>query len=673
MINQTTYTASEINDIWIKYQQKKRIVYPQMTEQNNDVKTDSAKKHLELFQHFGGEFVDLSKISIPELFDHYEKIDFIYPDKKKKLQDHITLIQKNWEKAFTLKNEISIFLKVSGEVAGQALFSSLQAWRPTCHGLQIHHLTSNYPSWTCATILAIMSKAKKDQYVAGQFYYRPDNVYPARVFGELATIISPEYMVDIPFHYLEVPAVNERIDTIHVKQCTNKHQYGICDFAKQIRGPVYTIGEELNCYDIEMNNLDNIYQKAGLRRRRYIWMAFHDGKQVAAIIVNRGPFGLNLSFIENKCDILLIPDIDTQLAHKVLKSLLYHASTAYFSNVSEIVYPVDYIPVMADSLCYPLLLELGAKEIRKYNQSIWLMNGFDEWSPNMENIFEPVLADSKKIKNIAPGSETYMKQHNEYFMEHPLDNWRLERKVNPRQFVHKYIKKYLKKAANVLEIGCGPGIIAKFIGENYPDISLTVIDKSHEKTKKTNENTKFLEKIQISGGEIYKLPLRDNSYDFIFCRLLFQYLKEPQTAVNEMMRVCKKGGTIMVQDLDGQMLSHYPEKNDLQTLIERISKIIAENQGFDPYVGRKLFSFFNLAGLKQIKIRFDEYHKIAGTIDKKNYKLWEAKLEIALPELIWVLGSEKKARQLKDDYLNYLLDKKTFTFSHMMTAYGIKE
>jgi ubiquinone/menaquinone biosynthesis C-methylase UbiE len=670
MIDQPTYSASEINDIWIQYR-KKRNISPLISDQNH-ITTDPTKKHLELFQNVGGEFVDMSDISVSELFDYYEKINFLYPDKKKKLQDHLPLIYNNWEKAFAVKDEISLFLKISGQVSGEKFFTSLQAWRPTLKGLQIHHLTSNYSTWTCATILAIMSKAKKDRYSAGQFYYRPDNNYPAIVFGKLAKITSQDYMVDIPFHYLEVPVVQSIQNNILVKRCTNKHQYGICDFVRQIRGSVYTTGEELNCDDIEMNALDSIYKKAGLRRRRYIWMAFYDNQQLGAIIANRGPFGLNLSFIENKCDILLAPDIDDYMAQKVIKSLLYHASTAYFSNLSEMVYPVDYLPVMADSACYPILLALNAKEIRKYNQSIWLMNGFDEWSPNMETIFEPVLTDSKSQKITTGDSETHRKKNLEYFMEHPLDNWRLERKVNPRQFVHNHIKKYLIKASNVLEIGCGPGIIAKFIGENYPDVNLTVIDKSHEKTKQTNHYTKHLETIKTIGGEIYKLPFRENSYDFIFCRLLFQYLKKPQTAVNEMMRVCKKGGTIMVQDLDGQLLSHYPEKNDLQVQIEHISRIISVNQGFDPYVGRKLYSFFKRAGLNKIKIKFGEYHKIAGKIDQKNYDLWEAKLAIALPELVWALGSEQKANQLKDDYLNFLLDENTFTFSNMMTVYGIK-
>ena len=257
-------------------------------------------------------------------------------------------------------------------------------------------------------------------------------------------------------------------------------------------------------------------------------------------------------------------------------------------------------------------------------------------------------------------------------MEHPLDIWRLERKVNPEEFVNKYIHTHLDNTNQVLEIGCGPGIIAQYIGDNFNQINLGVVDKSLNKIKTTREKTKTYQNIHVAVADIYELPFQNNSYDFIFCRLLFQYLKDPQRAVDEMVRVCKKGGMIMVQDLDGQMLTHFPVKERLQKQIEKIGKMIADNQGFDPYVGRKLYSFFKQAGLKEIQIEIDKYHNIFGKIDAKNLALWEAKMEIAEPEIARAMGCKNKAKKLINDYIDYLKDDNTLTFSIMMTAYGKK-
>jgi ubiquinone/menaquinone biosynthesis C-methylase UbiE len=274
-----------------------------------------------------------------------------------------------------------------------------------------------------------------------------------------------------------------------------------------------------------------------------------------------------------------------------------------------------------------------------------------------------LFIDEKKIMS---------KKNAEYFMEHPLDIWRLERKVNPEDFVNKYIRTHLENTNHMLEIGCGPGMISAYIGDNFNTINLDVVDKSLNKIKTTREKTKTYKNINVAVADIYDLPFNSNSYDFIFCRLLFQYLKEPQKAVDEMVRVCKKGGMIMVQDLDGQMLTHFPVKACLQKQIEKIGKMIADNQGFDPYVGRKLYSFFKQAGLKDIDIEIDKYHNIYGTIDAKNLSLWEAKMEIAEPEIARAMGSKNKAKKLIKDYIDYLKDDNTITFSIMFTAYGKK-
>jgi hypothetical protein len=52
-----------------------------------------------------------------------------------------------------------------------------------------------------------------------------------------------------------------------------------------------------------------VYRALGLRRYRRIWLAMMDGHDapVGAAIAYRGPLGFNLSFLENRCDVLLDP------------------------------------------------------------------------------------------------------------------------------------------------------------------------------------------------------------------------------------------------------------------------------------------------------------------------------------------------------------------------------
>ena len=63
-----------------------------------------------------------------------------------------------------------------------------------------------------------------------------------------------------------------------------------------------------------------------------------------------------------------------------------------------------------------------------------------------------------------------------------------------------------------------------------------------------------------------------------------------------MTRVCKPGGTVLLQDLDGQLLWHYPEDAEVQQTAEKVVAALAAT-GFDPFVGRKLFWLAKKAGL----------------------------------------------------------------------------
>src|SRR5256885_13262071 len=75
------------------------------------------------------------------------------------------------------------------------------------------------------------------------------------------------------------------------------------------------------------------------------------------------------------------------------------------------------------------------------------------------------------------------------------------------------------------------------------------------------------------------MEFESNSFDLVYCRMLLQYLREKEQAVAEMTRVCKPGGTVLLQDLDGQLLWHYPEDPGVQsTAVDRSEEHTSELQ-----------------------------------------------------------------------------------------------
>ncbi|MBL6444841.1 class I SAM-dependent methyltransferase [Fulvivirga sp. 29W222] len=261
---------------------------------------------------------------------------------------------------------------------------------------------------------------------------------------------------------------------------------------------------------------------------------------------------------------------------------------------------------------------------------------------------------------------TNVKQ-SKYFMDDPREAGRLDAKVNTDEFIENFILPYLKEetTAKMVDIGCGAGAITSALAKKFTNASIKGVDLSADRLANAREKCAYIGNAEFVQGSIYEIPLKDNSADFLYTRFLLEYLKDPVSGIKEMHRVCKKNGLVMLQDLDGQLLFHYPET------IENLDKVLngLSKTGFDPMIGRKLLHYGLLAGFELEHIDIRPYHFIVGKIDEKNDHLWDLKMEIALPKFEDILGSMEKAKKFKDDFMAFLRDPQTMMYSNLCTIY----
>jgi ubiquinone/menaquinone biosynthesis C-methylase UbiE len=259
----------------------------------------------------------------------------------------------------------------------------------------------------------------------------------------------------------------------------------------------------------------------------------------------------------------------------------------------------------------------------------------------------------------------------DYFMEDPREADRLEQKVNPEAWVKKYLERYLHPELEVLCVGCGPGNILRAISAMQPTILATGIDISHKRIEQARERSAAYPKLQFYCGNATELQFSRRTFDVVYTRMLLQYLSQKEKAVAEMVRVAKPGATVLLQDLDGQLIWHYPEDPVMQNAVVQVTAALAES-GFDPLVGRKLFWLAQKAGLEQIEVQVEPYHLVAGEIDPTAAQQWKLKLEIARPSMVLALGSEKEADEQIRRFMDYLSRPDTLTYSNVFTITGKK-
>ncbi len=259
----------------------------------------------------------------------------------------------------------------------------------------------------------------------------------------------------------------------------------------------------------------------------------------------------------------------------------------------------------------------------------------------------------------------------DYIMEDPREAMRLELKVDAHAWVQRYLAHRVQAGAEVLSVGCGPGVILREVSALDGSIRATGIDVSAERVREAKQKNRGIPQVEFVRGDAQAMQFPSDRFDLVYSRMLLEYLKDKEGAVREMVRVCKRGGTVLLQDLDGQLLWHYPEDPVVQDTAEKVVKVLSST-GFDPFVGRKLFSLAQKAGLKNIDVQVECYHLIAGAIEPAILKQWELKLEIAGPVLARLLGNESEAQEQTQRFLEYLRRPDTLTYSTVFTVTGEK-
>src|SRR5688572_2234191 len=217
-----------------------------------------------------------------------------------------------------------------------------------------------------------------------------------------------------------------------------------------------------------------------------------------------------------------------------------------------------------------------------------------------------------------------------YIMEDPREGSRLEQKVDPRTWVETYLKPHLFPGAQVLDVGCGPGTILGAVASTNRATRGTGVDLGPIRIRQAREKNADNGRVQFVQGDVQQLQFGSGTFDVVYSRMLLQYVADKEKAVAEMVRVSKPGGTVLLQDLDGQLVWHYPEDALMQQTVARVLSSLRDS-GFDPFVGRKLFWLARNAGLDNIRVQSEVYHLIAGAVDAAILKQWELKLAIAKP------------------------------------------
>ncbi|MDO4324167.1 MAG: class I SAM-dependent methyltransferase [Lachnospiraceae bacterium] len=115
-------------------------------------------------------------------------------------------------------------------------------------------------------------------------------------------------------------------------------------------------------------------------------------------------------------------------------------------------------------------------------------------------------------------------------------------KVN-RQLMNE-ITAYISDKDIVLECACGTGMLSVPIAKKCKKLLAT--DYSDGMLKQAKKKLKDYQNVKLARTDIRKLHYEDNRFDKVVAANVIHLLDSPDDAINELMRVCKVGGRIII-------------------------------------------------------------------------------------------------------------------------------
>lgn len=261
-----------------------------------------------------------------------------------------------------------------------------------------------------------------------------------------------------------------------------------------------------------------------------------------------------------------------------------------------------------------------------------------------------------------------------YILDTDKELERLEAKFEKESTLEQLNTLGFKNGMRFLDAGSAGGATTRLVASIAPESKVFGIDKNENYLHYARglAQDEGLTTITYQQSDIASIPFKDDSFDFVWCRFLFEYLRMPLEALKELRRVVRPGGIVAIGDLDGNCIFHYPME---KTFENRLMKILAllENYGFDPFVGRKLFHYFLKTGFNKAETHLFPYHNIAGKPNERHSYNWRTKISNVISFLRAKSAiNHKFLSQFEKEVIEYIHDEKTFTYSVLIFAKGRK-
>lgn len=156
----------------------------------------------------------------------------------------------------------------------------------------------------------------------------------------------------------------------------------------------------------------------------------------------------------------------------------------------------------------------------------------------------------------------------------------------------------LMPADRVLEVGSGLGLLAAEAAARLTQGSVVGVEYSPAQlaaAPRSPANARFVQ------GDAHALPFPADSFDVVYCRYVLEHVADPTRVLEEMRRVVRPGGRVLVQENNIEINRFDPPCPAFDKVWGRFAEL-QSMLGGDALIGLRLFRLFKGAGLRHVEL-----------------------------------------------------------------------
>lgn len=228
--------------------------------------------------------------------------------------------------------------------------------------------------------------------------------------------------------------------------------------------------------------------------------------------------------------------------------------------------------------------------------------------------------------------------------EDNLERQRLLEKINGPSLDKLLDSLTVPRQTRCLDLGCGIGEGTRHLARRLPTASELVGVDIDPVLVKVAEETPSNEhaRIKYQQADANALLFEDQSFGLVYTRSLLQHMDTPERVLSEMLRVCKSGGIVAVQEGNVAWQYCYPRSWAYERIGDLWGKLLRNAS-----IGQKLWSLFQQAGYPSVNLSVDCKMETEANDLKRFYRLCH---EATRPALIreGLISEEEFDRMLEE-------------------------